>query len=181
MFLVIGAPITAVTAHIARPMAATMDTRGFRRAFSGIRLVSAPLTGIWWRSTICAVDICVLGPVTVHGGEALRPRDRLVLGALAVKRGHVLAPAEIADAVWGDTPPPSWPKQVQICVVSLRKALGPNAIETVSGRYRLASPTWSASRRVATLPAFATTPVPSAENDRPVDHDVCFTCEVPSE
>ncbi|MDQ3450619.1 MAG: hypothetical protein M3455_06870, partial [Actinomycetota bacterium] len=85
------------------------------------------------------MDICVLGPVTVHGGEALRPRDRLVLGALAVKRGHVLAPAEIADAVWGDTPPPSWPKQVQICVVSLRKALGPNAIETVSGRYRLAT------------------------------------------
>lgn len=73
----------------------------------------------------------------VDGGEALRPRDRRVLSALTVRRGHLVTPAEIADAVWGDDPPPSWTKQVQICMVRLRKALGPGVIETVAGGYCL--------------------------------------------
>lgn len=84
------------------------------------------------------MGIHVLGPVHVDGGEALRPRDRLLLGALAVRRGRAVAPDEIADAVWGADPPASWPKQVHICVARLRKVLGADAIETVDGGYRLA-------------------------------------------
>lgn len=41
------------------------------------------------------------------------------------------------------------------------------------------SPTRSASNRTATDPACATTPVLLAGTDNPVDHVVCFTCEVP--
>ena len=41
-------------------------------------------------------------------------------------------------------------------------------------------PTWSASSRTAAPPACATTPTPSPETDRPVDHDVLFTYQVPS-
>ena len=84
------------------------------------------------------MGIRVLGPVEVDGGESLRPRDRLVLAALAVRSGRSVAPEEIGDAVWGDQPPVSWSKQVQICVARLRKVLGPGAIETSpDGGYRL--------------------------------------------
>jgi hypothetical protein len=41
-------------------------------------------------------------------------------------------------------------------------------------------PTRSASNRTATLPAWATTTVPSAATDNPDDHVICFTREVPS-
>jgi DNA-binding SARP family transcriptional activator/WD40 repeat protein len=84
------------------------------------------------------VGIRVLGPVEVDGGESLRPRDRRVLATLAVRSGRSVAPEEIGDAVWGDQPPVSWAKQVQICVARLRKVLAPGAIETSpDGGYRL--------------------------------------------
>jgi DNA-binding SARP family transcriptional activator len=85
-----------------------------------------------------AVGIGFLGPLQVDGaGAALSPRDRAVLAALAVREDG-LASDQLADAVWGDGPPASWPKQVQICVMRLRRALGPHAIETTAGGYRLA-------------------------------------------
>lgn len=67
----------------------------------------------------------------------LAPRERKVLGVLAIQRGHVVMPDQVADAIWGAYPPPSWPTQVQICVARLRKALGAAAIDTASGGYRL--------------------------------------------
>lgn len=85
------------------------------------------------------MGIRVLGPIEVDGGQELRPRDRSVLAALVVRHGRAVTPDEIADAVWLDERPPSWPKQVQICVVRLRKVLSHDAIETsVDGGYRLA-------------------------------------------
>jgi WD40 repeat protein/DNA-binding SARP family transcriptional activator len=62
----------------------------------------------------------------------------MALAALAVRRGQVLTPDQLADALWRENPPPSWPKQVQICIARLRKVLGPSAIETVAPTgYRL--------------------------------------------
>jgi DNA-binding SARP family transcriptional activator len=84
-----------------------------------------------------AMRVSVLGPPLVDGNGALAPRDRIVLGVLAVRRGQVATPDQVADAVWGDRPPTSWPTQVQICVGRLRRALGAAAIETVAGGYRL--------------------------------------------
>lgn len=85
------------------------------------------------------MGIQLLGPVVVDGGGTLRPRDRTALAALAVRRGQVLTPDHLADALWGENPPPSWPKQVQICVARLRKVLGPSTIQTVAPTgYRLA-------------------------------------------
>jgi DNA-binding SARP family transcriptional activator len=46
----------------------------------------------------------------------------------------------LADALWGETPPPSWPKVVQGCVVRLRKSLGARAIATTQRGYRLDLP-----------------------------------------
>ena len=85
------------------------------------------------------VGIRVLGPIEVDGGQGLRPRDRAVLASLVVRRGRPVFPAEIAEAVWGGNPPASWSKQVQICIVRLRKVLSHDAIQTSrDGGYRLA-------------------------------------------
>lgn len=84
------------------------------------------------------MGILLLGPVVVEADGALSPRDRAVLAALAVRRGQVSSPDAIADAVWGERPPSTWPKQVQACVGRLRKALGATAIETTSSGYALA-------------------------------------------
>jgi DNA-binding SARP family transcriptional activator/WD40 repeat protein len=62
----------------------------------------------------------------------------MALTVLVVLRGQVVAPDRFVEALWGEHPPASWAKQVQICVGRLRKALGTAAIETVSGGYRLA-------------------------------------------
>ena len=42
--------------------------------------------------------------------------------------------------IWGSSPPSSWLKIVQGCVVRLRKALGAGAIETTPSGYRLVVP-----------------------------------------
>ena len=47
---------------------------------------------------------------------------------------------ELAEAVWSEQRPSSWPKVIQGCVVRLRKILGVRAIETLPLGYRLAVP-----------------------------------------
>jgi DNA-binding SARP family transcriptional activator/WD40 repeat protein len=63
-----------------------------------------------------------------------------VLQALAVRRGHPVTTDELTDALWGDSPPASAHKNLQSCIVRLRKALGPEAIETTDDGYRLTGP-----------------------------------------
>jgi WD40 repeat protein/DNA-binding SARP family transcriptional activator len=106
-----------------------------RRGISG---VSVLLTGIGGGRTLAVVGIGVLGPVRVEDGEALGPRDRVVLAALALRRGETVSAEHLADALWGERPPASWAKVVQGCVVRLRKVLGAGAIETEPQGYRLA-------------------------------------------
>ena len=69
--------------------------------------------------------IGVLGPLTVEGsGATINRRDRAVLQALAASHGEVLSADQLADAVWGDHPPASWRKNLQGCVMRLRRLLG---------------------------------------------------------
>ncbi|MFC5268120.1 BTAD domain-containing putative transcriptional regulator [Kribbella qitaiheensis] len=87
------------------------------------------------------MGIAVLGPLTIEGDhKALGRRDRVVLAALAVHPGDVVSAEVLADVLWGEQVPPSWPKVVQGCVVRLRKVLGIHAIETLPLGYRLAVP-----------------------------------------
>ena len=84
------------------------------------------------------MGILVLGPLTIEDSVArLSPRETLVLAALAVKAGEVLGPDQLADVIWRDSPPRSWHKNLQSCIVRLRKVLGPEAIETSPQGYRL--------------------------------------------
>ena len=84
------------------------------------------------------MGIGLLGPTRIDGEGTLEPRDRVALAVLTVHPGQVVPPDRFADALWGEAPPRSWQKQVQICIGRLRKRLGAGAIETVPGGYRLA-------------------------------------------
>ena len=107
----------------------------YDRYLFGIRAVDGYLAPPETRG----MGIGVLGPLTVEGSAAsINRRDRVVLEALAAYRGHVLSPAELADAVWGERLPASWNKNLQSCVVRLRRLIGRNAIETRPEGYRLA-------------------------------------------
>ncbi len=87
------------------------------------------------------VGIAVLGPLTIEGDhKVLGRRDRVVLAALAVHPGEVVSAEALADVLRGHRVPPSGPKNVQGCVVRLRKLLGNHAIETTPTGYRLAVP-----------------------------------------
>ena len=80
----------------------------------------------------------MLGPLELDGTTAtLGLRDRVVIEALAVRPGTVVRAESLAEAIWGEAPPPSWPKVVQGCVSRLRKTLGGEVIETADHGYRL--------------------------------------------
>ncbi len=80
----------------------------------------------------------MLGPLEVDGtDQALGPRDRVVVSALALRPGERVDAEVLAEALWGEHPPASSAKVVQGCVSRLRHALGAEAIETVDGGYRL--------------------------------------------
>lgn len=86
------------------------------------------------------MGIQVLGPLVVDGSGRLGPRDRVVLQALALRPGRSVTSDELADALWGDHPPASAHKNLQSCIVRLRKAVGTEAIETTADGYRLTMP-----------------------------------------
>lgn len=86
------------------------------------------------------MGITVLGPLTVDGSERLGPRDRVVLQALATRQGRPVSVEELFDALWGDRPPASAAKNLQSCIVRLRKALGSASIETSARGYALTVP-----------------------------------------
>jgi DNA-binding SARP family transcriptional activator/WD40 repeat protein len=85
------------------------------------------------------VGIELLGPLRVDGrAVSLQRRDHVVLTALALKAGEVVPLDRLAEAIWGDSPPPSWPKIVQGCILRLRRTVGHELIETTPAGYRLA-------------------------------------------
>ena len=106
---------------------------GAGRYRSGIGVVDGEAAG---RDT-CRMAVRVLGPVGIDGAGPLEPRDRIALGVLAVRNGVTVSPEHLAEALWGDDPPQSWRKQVQIRVSRLRKVLDEDAIETTADGYRL--------------------------------------------
>ena len=87
------------------------------------------------------MGISVLGPLRLDdSAPRLSPRETLVLAALTVAGDESLSADQLSEVVWGDTPPASWHKNLQTCVVRLRKVLGPEAIETTGHGYQLTLP-----------------------------------------
>ena len=75
------------------------------------------------------LDIRVLGPVevVVGPGDAValgKPRQRTLLGLLALRPRRLVSQAALVDALWGDDPPPSAVKTLHSHVSRLRRSLG---------------------------------------------------------
>jgi WD40 repeat protein/DNA-binding SARP family transcriptional activator len=75
-----------------------------------------------------ALEIRVLGRVDAHiDGQALPlggSKRRAVLAMLALRANRTVAADDLIDGLWGDRPPQSAAKNVQLYVFRLRKALG---------------------------------------------------------
>ncbi|MFM9557502.1 AfsR/SARP family transcriptional regulator [Streptomyces caniscabiei] len=71
-------------------------------------------------------------PVPVGGA-----RLRALLTVLALRPGRTVPAAVLVDEVWSDDPPADAPGALQALVGRLRRALGPDAVASVNGGYRL--------------------------------------------
>ena len=85
------------------------------------------------------VRVAVLGPLVVDGGAgvSLRPRERAVLAALVLGDGRGVPSERLADALWVDDAPSTWPKQIQASIGLIRRRLGTGAVATLPDGYQL--------------------------------------------
>ena len=83
----------------------------------------------------------VLGPLEVHDGDRPVPiggaKPKALLALLLLERGGVVSADRLVDALWGEAPPPTAAKAVQVHVRTLRRQLGDAAIRTVAPGYAL--------------------------------------------
>ncbi|WP_244375929.1 AfsR/SARP family transcriptional regulator [Streptomyces ficellus] len=86
--------------------------------------------------------ISVLGPTQVHraDGSAVPvggARLRALLTVLALRAGRTVPAGLLIDEVWNGAPPADAPGALQALVARLRRALGPDAVVSAAGGYRL--------------------------------------------
>jgi predicted ATPase/DNA-binding SARP family transcriptional activator len=88
------------------------------------------------------MEIRVLGPIEVTGDDGpvrlAASMQRRLLAALVVSAGEARSPDTLIDALWGESPPASAPKLLQVYVSQLRKVLpAPARIRTRGAGYAL--------------------------------------------
>jgi len=89
------------------------------------------------------VEFRILGPLEVlEDGQPVALgtlKERLVLGVLLLHANEFVSRERLIDDLWGEAPPPTARKAVNVYVSQLRKALGRagDPIATASGGYRL--------------------------------------------
>jgi DNA-binding SARP family transcriptional activator/Tfp pilus assembly protein PilF len=85
----------------------------------------------------------LFGPVRAWRGDIEldlgTPRQRAVLGLLAVRANCAVSRAELIDGIWGDDPPPSAVNAVHVYVAGLRRAVEPRRAHRAPGRILVAS------------------------------------------
>ncbi len=75
-----------------------------------------------------AMEFRILGPLEAHDGRALRlggPKQRAVLALLLLHRNAAVSVDELIDGLWGEAPPATAAKVVQVYVSRLRRLLDP--------------------------------------------------------
>ena len=81
-----------------------------------------------------AVEVRLLGLLEVRSGgravELRRPKQRALLALLALHAGEVVSIDRLVEDLWGETPPKAAVGSLQNLVSELRKALGPDVLET---------------------------------------------------
>jgi predicted ATPase/DNA-binding SARP family transcriptional activator len=90
---------------------------------------------------VLTTEFRVLGPLqAVAGGQPVPlggPKQRALLAVLLLNEGAVVPRAQLVDAIWEDEPPSSAGASLQVYVHGLRRALGPERIETHGDGYRV--------------------------------------------
>jgi DNA-binding SARP family transcriptional activator/DNA-binding XRE family transcriptional regulator len=84
-----------------------------------------------------AVSISLLGPLVVQPVDLAALKQRSLLALLALHHGTVVSRDEIADVLWDEQPPTSWPSLVHTYVARLRKVLPDRAIAAAHNGYLL--------------------------------------------
>jgi DNA-binding SARP family transcriptional activator len=88
-----------------------------------------------------AVYFRILGPLEVVEGERPLPlggpRQRALLAILLLRANEVVSTDRLVDQLWGETPPPTAAKAIQVYVSKLRKQLGENRLVTRAPGYVL--------------------------------------------
>src|SRR5262249_29334562 len=83
----------------------------------------------------------VLGPLEVSEGgrpvEVTGGRQRALLAVLLLHANRVVSVERLVHALWGDEPPETATKAVQVLVSQLRKLLGPERLVTKAPGYVL--------------------------------------------
>jgi DNA-binding SARP family transcriptional activator/Tfp pilus assembly protein PilF len=86
------------------------------------------------------IEFCLLGPLLVRDGGVVVPltsqKQRAVLAAMLLNAGRVVSLDELAEVLWGASPPPSARVTIQNHVMRLRKALGDAAGSRISTQPR---------------------------------------------
>jgi DNA-binding SARP family transcriptional activator len=87
------------------------------------------------------VEFGILGPLVVRrDGRELPlgpPQQRAPLAVLLLRRGEPVSSARLVDDLWGERPPPTAVKTVQVYVSRLRKSLGDGVLESTPVGYVL--------------------------------------------
>jgi YVTN family beta-propeller protein len=87
------------------------------------------------------IEFRILGPLEVEHEGRLVPlggtRQRAVLAILVLHRGEVVSMDRLVDELWGERPPDTATKTVQVYVSRLRKELGQEFVLTRGGGYVL--------------------------------------------
>src|SRR4029079_15839077 len=86
------------------------------------------------------MDFRILGPMEVldddgHPVEVAAGRQRALLAVLLLHANEVVSVDRLIDALWGERPPETAAKALQEQISALRKALGPERVETKEPGY----------------------------------------------
>jgi len=89
------------------------------------------------------MELRILGPLEAwRGDRPVRlggPRERAVLALLLLHAGEVVSADRLLDELWGERPPATARKSLQVRIVTLRRALGKDILQTRPGGYVLAA------------------------------------------
>jgi len=88
------------------------------------------------------MEFAILGPLRVSGPDGSidinAPKQRALLAMLLIEHRRDVVPAErLIDVLWGEHPPATATKALQVLVSQLRRAVGPETIVTRPGGYAI--------------------------------------------
>jgi DNA-binding SARP family transcriptional activator len=87
------------------------------------------------------VDFSILGPLEVVRDGRPVPiggaRERALLSLLLLRANEAVTPDRLIDELWGDPPPPTARKSLQVRVAGLRRALGADVLVSRGGAYAI--------------------------------------------